>query len=286
MPLPAQWMRAALTSDAAATACAAAGTVFEALLAWAVMPTLGWRWLLALSALPLLLLLALYPLLPESPHWLVAQGRYAEAEALLLRVAKINGHHAPLPLRAAPGSNQPAATAAAGVVGSLPLHPSGSGMGPSDSGSLTAASVRGRSPAPTASPPYAPLLAVGRPPGSEQQMPAGGGSLDGGPDAKPAAGPAAPPLQRHASRHRLRDAWRTVRAGLSVVYGRQLRRTTLLLYCIWSVNAVTYYGLVLLTTALQTSRKKEHECTPSGAPNLDRGDYVVGGSGVGWRLEG
>lgn len=47
----------------------------EALLAWAVLPSLGWRWLLALSALPLLALLGLYPLVPESAHWLVAKGR-------------------------------------------------------------------------------------------------------------------------------------------------------------------------------------------------------------------
>lgn len=33
----------------------AIGTVFEVLLAVLVMPTLGWRWLLILSALPLLL---------------------------------------------------------------------------------------------------------------------------------------------------------------------------------------------------------------------------------------
>lgn len=33
----------------------ALGTVFEVLLAVVVMPTLGWRWLLILSALPLLL---------------------------------------------------------------------------------------------------------------------------------------------------------------------------------------------------------------------------------------
>ena len=63
-----------------------AGTVLEALLAWAVLPRLGWRWLLALSATPLLLLLLLYPMLPESPHWLVAKRRYAEAEALLQSV--------------------------------------------------------------------------------------------------------------------------------------------------------------------------------------------------------
>lgn len=64
--------------------------MFEACLAWAVLPTLGWRWLLALSAAPLLLLLAAYPWLPESPHWLLVQGRHREAEAAVLRVAVVN----------------------------------------------------------------------------------------------------------------------------------------------------------------------------------------------------
>jgi len=35
------------------------GTVFEVLLAILVMPTLGWRWLLALSTIPLYILLTL-----------------------------------------------------------------------------------------------------------------------------------------------------------------------------------------------------------------------------------
>ena len=67
-----------------------------------------------------------------------------------------------------------------------------------------------------------------------------------------------------------------MRAAFAAVFSPQLRRTTALLYAIWFVNALTYYGLVLLTTALQTEAK-EQECTPAGAPNLDSGDYLVGG---------
>lgn len=75
------------------------GTMFEACLAWAVIPSLGWRWLLAFSAVPLLLLLILYPWVPESPHWLLMQGRVQEAEQVVLKVAAINRYHRQMRLR-------------------------------------------------------------------------------------------------------------------------------------------------------------------------------------------
>ncbi|ONK82054.1 uncharacterized protein A4U43_C01F35650 [Asparagus officinalis] len=71
------------------------GTVLEASLAWAVMPRLGWRWLLALSALPSFLLLLFYGVAPESPRYLCMKGRTDEAVDILQRVARVN--HKPLP---------------------------------------------------------------------------------------------------------------------------------------------------------------------------------------------
>lgn len=72
---------------------ATAGIMFEACLAWLVLGSLemSWRWLLALSATPLLLLFLFYHWLPESPHWLVVQGRYREAEAVVLQVLLLVG---------------------------------------------------------------------------------------------------------------------------------------------------------------------------------------------------
>ena len=41
------------------------------------------------------LLMVLYPLLPETPYWLVLNGDLAAAETVLQRMARING--VPLP---------------------------------------------------------------------------------------------------------------------------------------------------------------------------------------------
>ncbi|KAL0308354.1 UNVERIFIED_CONTAM: Organic cation/carnitine transporter 7 [Sesamum radiatum] len=66
------------------------GELFEASLAWIVMPTLGWRWLLALSALPALLVVIFSVFVPESPRYLFAEGRTNEAFGILKKVALMN----------------------------------------------------------------------------------------------------------------------------------------------------------------------------------------------------
>ena len=75
----------------------------QAGLAWGILSDWGWRWLVAISSVPLLLLMLLYPLLPESPYWLLATGRTQEVHALLSRIARMNGRELP------PGRLQPAA---------------------------------------------------------------------------------------------------------------------------------------------------------------------------------
>ncbi|VAI11581.1 unnamed protein product [Triticum turgidum subsp. durum] len=72
------------------------GTVVEASLAWVVVSaSLSWRWLLALTALPLLLLLPLFGATPESPRYLCARNKLPEATLVLQRIAAAN--HAALP---------------------------------------------------------------------------------------------------------------------------------------------------------------------------------------------
>lgn len=95
----------------------------QAGLAWGILSDWGWRWLVAISSVPLLLLMLLYPLLPESPYWLLAMGRTQEVQAMLIRIARINGRDLP------PGRLLPAAAHRAKVRRScanaslLPLSP-------------------------------------------------------------------------------------------------------------------------------------------------------------------
>lgn len=59
------------------------------------MPTLGWRWLLSLSSVPLAVLLLFYSFVPESPRYLASKGDTAKAVKILQQMADTNGR--PLP---------------------------------------------------------------------------------------------------------------------------------------------------------------------------------------------
>ncbi|XP_008303324.1 synaptic vesicle 2-related protein-like [Stegastes partitus] len=73
----------------------AIGAVFEVLLALWIMPTLGWRWLLGLSTIPMAIFVSFCFWLPESPRFDVLTGRREKAMETLARVAKENGKTMP-----------------------------------------------------------------------------------------------------------------------------------------------------------------------------------------------
>ncbi|XP_039120262.1 organic cation/carnitine transporter 7 isoform X2 [Dioscorea cayenensis subsp. rotundata] len=66
------------------------GTIFEASIAWVIMPRLGWRWLLALSSVPSFLLLLFYNFVPESPRYLCMRGKTTDAMNILVNMAEMN----------------------------------------------------------------------------------------------------------------------------------------------------------------------------------------------------
>ncbi|PRP81490.1 synaptic vesicle 2-related protein [Planoprotostelium fungivorum] len=66
------------------------GSVLQSALAWVILPTLGWRWLLAVSALPALFVAAAWPFTPESPRFLLQKSRQKEAIKVLEDAARKN----------------------------------------------------------------------------------------------------------------------------------------------------------------------------------------------------
>lgn len=73
----------------------ALGAIFESLVAMLVVPTLGWRWLIAISSLPLLLVLLASYWLTESPCWLISKGHVDRAQSAVEYVSRTN--RKPLP---------------------------------------------------------------------------------------------------------------------------------------------------------------------------------------------
>lgn len=64
-------------------------------LAWAIIPTLGWRWFIAFAVVPFAINIFLLLMLCESPRWLLAQGREEEALESLKHIANANGCEMP-----------------------------------------------------------------------------------------------------------------------------------------------------------------------------------------------
>ena len=78
------------------------GLPVTAVLGWAIVPRFGWRPLFVIAGIGALIVWYLRKALPESPRWLEANGRGAEAEGLLQRIESEVAKTAPLPPPVAP----------------------------------------------------------------------------------------------------------------------------------------------------------------------------------------
>ncbi|XP_065892909.1 putative transporter svop-1 [Dysidea avara] len=78
----------------------AIGAVLVNILALVVMTSIhgdnAWRWLLGFTAIPLLVMILLFPLIPESPRYLVFHGKEEKAKKVLALIAKINRKPVPI----------------------------------------------------------------------------------------------------------------------------------------------------------------------------------------------
>src|SRR5262245_24767971 len=90
-----------------------AGFPVTAILGYLISPTWGWRPMFVIAGIGSLIVWYLRKNLPESPRWLEAQGRDAEAEALMATIEKEVAQSAgPLPAPApAPAVAAPQASA-------------------------------------------------------------------------------------------------------------------------------------------------------------------------------
>ncbi|KAF6024069.1 SVOP [Bugula neritina] len=82
------------------------GSAFSTILAFIVMPTMGWRWLLAFSAIPLIIFIAACFWLPESMRFNLSRGHVNAAMKTLQECADTNKKPMPLGRLIAPPKQQ------------------------------------------------------------------------------------------------------------------------------------------------------------------------------------
>jgi MFS family permease len=67
------------------------GSIFGVGLVWAILPSLGWRWLVVFSQIPMLGCFVVYYWLPESPRFLIMRNRPRKVVEILKYGAQMNG---------------------------------------------------------------------------------------------------------------------------------------------------------------------------------------------------
>uniref|UniRef100_A0A6A7FXZ3 Synaptic vesicle 2-related protein isoform X3 n=1 Tax=Hirondellea gigas TaxID=1518452 RepID=A0A6A7FXZ3_9CRUS len=66
------------------------GILFGIGIAWTILPSLGWRWFLIFSAIPICLNIFLLLIIPESPRFLLLKCKFEKAEKILHNIVEEN----------------------------------------------------------------------------------------------------------------------------------------------------------------------------------------------------
>ncbi len=74
-----------------------------------VVPHLGWQWMFFFGSLPILLVLPMVRVLPESPRWLASRGRAEDADRVLTRIEALVSRQGAIELPPIPPDVVPAA---------------------------------------------------------------------------------------------------------------------------------------------------------------------------------
>ena len=208
----------------------AIGSVAQAGLAYAVLPSLGWRWLLLISSTPLLLFVVLFFFFGrESPRYLLSKGRVAEAERLLDRMLQVNGKAGTQPVKLVPFAGvhtAPDAQAGGSLGADVPSEHSALVAG-ADAEEVQGGSLHSRADGDSADAATTTSAAVYSAP-SHTSTP-------------PAAGPLAKLLNSVSG---CTDGVGDTFAALFT--GPGMARLTSAVWVLWLANAMTYYGIVLL----------------------------------------
>ena len=237
------------------------GTIFEACLAMGVMPSLGWRYLLGLSACPVLLALLFFPFVPESPRFLMVTGQTEKAMQVLEVIAKSRGMSLPPGRLVLPEEKERICSQAACSESDLPVEVQEEAMN-----AVT------RSPQMSDVEDNQPLLPGAELGGDERSNPfnsAGSEPESGGVSpscsvnlfVKGACGIVPSRGSDEAKAMDMKVQKPTLRDLFS---SREVTRSTLCVWWIWFSSAFVYYGIILIT-----GRILSLQSTTNGACNVD-----------------
>lgn len=234
----------------------ALGSIVQAGLAFAILPVLGWRWLLVISSTPLALFVVIFYFYgKESPRYLLSVGRVQEAEALLDHMLLTNG--------------RPDLMGVTLIPFAAPQAPAPRPEQGQAKGDLAA------------------LITHGATPHEEPQAPAADTSTER--TALHSTALTSEPADtspRHDGTPRgccaaLSDVFAQVGnctkgffGGLHALFATSdMARLTAALWVLWLCNAICYYGIVLLGSALSLSDHEEGLCHGSHS-SLQTGDFI------------